>query len=483
MTKGIEGGVLDVLSEEQVNRIHEASLEVLEQTGISTDSDMILETFASAGAQVDRDSKRIRISPSLVEDSLHTAPATFTLYGRDPQNDIEVGGRKRYFGLGGSATPQFRDYQTGQIRIPVKNDVVQATVLGDALENIDFVMSLAGAYDCPAQMHYLHEYDALLNNTTKPIVYSAPSSRYAELFLEMAAAAVGGFESLKERPIVTLFAESQSPLSLPSYAEGMAAFARIGAPILFSPSPMMGATSPVTLSGNLVIGNSETLAGICFAQILNPGTPIIYGPHTPVMDVRTARSTYAAVEQSLARAAVAQLARFYKLPSWGTGAGTDSKYPDAQAGAEVTMNIFTNIQAGINLSQAVGTMASGSYGCLAMALICDEVIGMAKRFIEGITVDSESLAVDVIEEVGPGGHFLDHAHTATLFRKELYIPKLFDRQSESLWRQDGAKKIDETAAAKVSEILAQHKPQEIPETGRKEMNRILKEATAEMVSH
>ena len=482
MANGIKDSAIDVLSHSQLTRIHEASLQVLAETGIRTDSDMILTTFSEAGAEVDRDSKRIRIPSGLVEDSLRTAPAFITLFGRDPKNDIEVGGKKRYFGLGGSPTPQYRDFETGQIRTPTKKDVVQATVLGDALDSIDFVMSLAGAYDFPGEMHFLHEYDALLSNTTKPIVYSAPSSRYAARFLEMAAAAVGGLEQLKKRPIVTLFAESQSPLCLPRYAEGMVEFARMGAPILFSPSPMMGATSPVTLSGNIVVGNSETLAGICFSQMLQPGTPVIYGPHTPVMDVRTTRSTYAAVEQSLARAAVAQLARFYELPSWGTGAGTDSKYPDSQAGSEATMNIFTNALAGINLSQGVGTMAGGSYGCLAMAVICDEIIGMSKRFKAGIAVDDESLALDLIDKVGPGGHFLEQRHTATLFRRELYIPNLFDRQTESLWSQMGCKKIDEIAGAKVCEILENHKPQGLSVAARKEMDYILKQATTTRIA-
>ena len=476
MTEGIKDRVMEVLTRAQLDRIHEASLKVLAERGLSTDSDLILKTFADAGAKVDRDSNRMRIPRGLVENSIRTAPALITLYGRDPANDIEVGGKSRHFGLGGSPTPRFRDFETGQIRTPTKSDVVRATVLGDALDNIDFIMSLAGAYDFAGEMHYLHEYDALLSNTTKPIVYSAPSSSLAVRFLEMAAAAAGGQEQLEKRPIVTLFAESQSPLCLPRYAEGMVEFARLGAPILFSPSPMMGATSPVTLSGNLVVGNSETLAGVCLAQILRPGTPVIYGPHTPVMDMRTTRSTYGAVEQALARAAVAQLARFYELPSWGTGAGTDSKYPDSQAGSEVTMNIFSNALAGINLSQGVGTMAGGSYGCLTMAVICDEVIGMSKRFTAGIAVDDESLALDLIDQVGPGGHFLEQRHTAALFRRELYIPKLFDRQTEALWSRMGSKTIDEVAGAKVGEILENHKPQGLSAAARKEMDYVLEQS-------
>lgn len=467
------------LSNGELCRIHETSLKVLEDVGITTDSDVILKIFSEAGASVDKAAKKIKIPRSFIEASLKTVPRSIVLYGRNPERDLLVEGKRVYFGLGGSPTPQFRDVETGKVRIPTKEDVIKATRLGDALPHISFVMSLAGAYDFPPEMHYLHEYDALLSNTSKPIIYSAPSARYAARFLEMAAAVLGGEAELRKRPIVTLFAESISPLCLSSYSEGMAEFAKVGAPILFSPSPMMGATSPVTLSGNLVIGNAETLAGICFSQILKPKTPVIYGPHTPVMDMRTTRSTYAGVEQAVARVAVAQLAQFYGLPSFGTGGGTDSKCPDSQAGVEVTMNIFLNAMAGMNLSQSVGTMAGGSYGCLEMALICDEIIGMAMRLLEGIVVDEESLALEVIGEVGPGGHFLNHLHTAEFFRREMFFPKLFDRQSEPVWSEAGGKKTDEVAQEKVHQILSEHRPEPILDSAKEEIIRILKEASEE----
>ena len=483
MINGPDGGVLTFLSDDELCRIHEATLEILQQVGIVTDSDLILSTFAAAGAEVDASDRRIRISPDFIEAALDTTPGSIVLHGRKPERDLQVKDRCTYFGLGGSPTPHFRELGTGNILTPAKQDVINSTVLGDALENIDFVMSLAGAYDCAPEMHYLHEYDALLRHTSKPIIYSAPNARYAARFLEMAAAVAGGDAELRKRPMVTLFAESISPLCLSSYSEGMAEFAKAGAPILFAPSPIMGATSPVTLSGNLVIGNAETLAGICFAQILQAGTPVIYGPHTPVMDMRTARSTYAATEQAVARAAVAQLARLYGVPSFGTGGGTDAKCPDAQAGAEVSMNVFLNALAGINLSQGVGTMASGSYGCLEMALICDEVIGMAMRAVAGITVDSESLALDVIREIGPRGHFLDHPHTAEFFRREMYLPRLFDRQTVPLWSDAGAKRIDEVASDRVRAILAEHRPEPVGDSATQALAEILNEATAELTQH
>ena len=466
---------LKFLSDQQIHRIHRATLELLEDTGLASDSEMILTAFRKAGAPVDVSAGRIKLPPNFVEACLKTVPRSFVLCGRDPSKDLTLEGRNTFFGLGGSPVPHFREVGTGEIRTPTKQDMINSTVLGDALENINFVMSLAGAYDCDPQMHYLHEFDALLRNTSKPIVYCAPSKVYARQLIEMASAVAGGESEFRQRPNVMLFAESLSPLTLPRYCEGMAEFAKAGGPILFAPSAIMGASGPVTLSGFLVLCNAETLAGICLAQILQPGTPVVYGPHTPVLDMQTARSTYAASEQAVARVGVAQLAAFYGIPSFGTAGGTDSKCPDAQAGAEVAQNIFMNVAAGMNLSQGVGTMASGSYGCLEMAVICDEIIGMAKRMSEGIIVDDEALAMDIIRQVGPGGHFLDHPHTAKFFKREMYIPRLFDRQPEELWLQAGGRRIDQMATEKVRKILAEHHPQVVSGSADAELRRILAE--------
>ncbi|MDP7741273.1 MAG: trimethylamine methyltransferase family protein [Lentisphaeria bacterium] len=473
MIKGPEGGQLTFLSENEVQRIHEAALKVLAETGISTDSELILDAFAGGSANVDRTERRIRIPRDLIDTALSQAPGSIVLHGRDPEKDILVEGRRLYFGLGGSPTPRYREPGTGRVREPTRKDVAQGAVVGDALENISFVMSLAGAYEATGDMHFLHEFEALVTHTTKPIVYCAPSRSSAAMLLEMAAAVAGGEAELRRRPPVTLFAESLSPLCLPSYCENMAEFAAIGAPILFSPSPMMGATSPVTLAGNLVIGHAETLAGLCFVQILNPGTPVIYGPHTPVMDMRTSRSTYAATEQTVARVGVVQLARFCGLPCFGTGGGTDSKCPDAQAGAEIAMNIFFNALAGLNLTQGVGTTGSGDYGCLENALIGNEIIGMALRAVAGVIVDEASLAVDLISEIGPQGDYLAEPHTAEFFRREMYMPGLFDRQSPRLWEEAGGIAADAAAADRVEQILAEHTPEPISEKVCQQLSDIL----------
>ena len=244
----------------------------------------------------------------------------------------------------------------------------------------------------------------------------------------------------------------------------------------------MGATCPATLAGSLVQGNAETLAGVVLSQLCKPGTPVVYGPHTPVMDMRSTRCTYAGTEQTLARAGMSQLARFYDLPSFGVGAGTDSKIPDGQAAAESMMGILMNALAGQTLTQTMGTMAGGSYGSLEMLVICDEIVAMVKHILRGIAVTDDTLALDVIREAGPGGHFLDREHTLQMFRSEFFFPELFDRKSIAQWQDLGGKRIDEVARERVKNLLGQATALVLPGAADRDLARCLEDAEREFLT-
>jgi trimethylamine--corrinoid protein Co-methyltransferase len=458
MKQGLQGGQLSFLAPIDIDRIHDGALRLLEECGIRCISDVLRKTFAGGGAEVDHARQMVKFPRHLMEWALRSAPKSFILPGRDPAFDLLIEQQRVYYGMGGSPVPFFWDWQEQILRSAVEADMVSCTRVGHALGNVDFIMSLAAAGDAPQELHYLYEYNAVLRNSTKPIIYSAPSRRYAAMFLEMAAAASGGESEFRRRPSVMLFSQPTSPLEIGSYNEGMIEFAAWGAPILFSPGIMLGATGPATLAGALVQGNAENLAGLVLSQLLKPGTPVVYGVHTPVLDMRTMRCTYAGTEQSLGRAAMAQLARYYGLPSFNTGGGCDSKAVDAQAGAEATMGIFLNALSGLTLTQTMGTMAGGTFGSLEMLIICDEIVAMAKRILGGVDTSNEKLAVDVIKGVGPGGHFLDLEHTLRHFRQEFFFPRLFDRRGIPEWEADGAKGIDEVARSRVKEILAAPAP-------------------------
>ncbi|MDA8216040.1 MAG: trimethylamine methyltransferase family protein [Dehalococcoidales bacterium] len=455
MKEGLRGGLLNVLSESDVERIHAASIHLLEDCGLRCGTDLLLGVFARGGASVDEGTRRVRIPRDLVEWAVAAAPKSFPFCGRDPRFDLLLEQPRVYFGMGGSAVPYFWDHESSRLRDPVQADMALATRLGHALANVDFVMSLAAAGEVPSHLHYLYEYNAILANTTKPVIYSAPSREYARMFLEMAAAASGGEAALRARPSVMLFTQPVSPLQIGPYNEGMVEFAAWGVPILYSPGAMMGATSPATLAGALAQGNAENLAGVVLAQLLRPGTPVVYGPHTPVMDMVTMRCTYAGTEHSLGRAAMAQLARRYGLPSFSTGAGVDAAALDAQAAAEASMGIFLNALAGLTLTQTMGTMGSGTFGSLEMLAVCDEIVAMAKHVLRGVAVTEETLALDAIEEVGPGGHFLDHEHTVRTFRHEFFFPHLFTRFGASAWQTGEPEDIRARARARIVQAQEQ----------------------------
>jgi trimethylamine--corrinoid protein Co-methyltransferase len=393
--------------------------------------------------------------------------------------DIRVEPGRVYYGMGGTSEPYIWDYDLGKPRQPTKADMVACTRVGQALPNIDFMMALCSAGDVPRDLIFVHEYDALFRNTTKPIVYTAPGQRDAVRFLEMAAASVGGESELRKRPCVIIFSQPVSPFIISRYSEGMFEAAKFGVPVLFSPGPMMGATSPATLAGSLVQVNAEALFGVVLSQLIKEGTPIIYGPHTAVMDMATAQCTYGSAEQVLARAAVAQLGRHYNLPTFGLGGGVEAKLPDAQAASEATLGILVNALAGLTLTQTLGTLASGLYGSPEMLMICDEIVHMTRRMTSGIRINDDTLALDVLKEVGSGGNFLAHEHTAHHFRSELFFPILFRRQSISQWEEAGAKPIIDHAHERVRAILANAGPAPLPAGADAALERVLVEATAE----
>ena len=480
--RGLKGGILRYISKEQVESIHAATLEVLERVGMSSDSKRIMEIFKEAGAEVDFKSKLIRIPQGLVEEAIKKAPKEIILCGRNPRHDILLEGSRIYFGLGGTPTPYILDVETSKFRRPTKQDFADATRLGDALPNLSYIMSIAGAFDVPYEVEYLHEFEAMFNNTEKPIVYSAPGAETSRVVLEMASAVVGGLEELSRKPILSLYSETASPLSFAMENENMIEFARASVPITLGPMPLAGATAPVTVCGAAVIGNSESLGALTLIQVVNPGAPTIFSGWGGVMDPRTGRCAYGAPEFTMVTAGInAQMAHYYELPSFGFGGCSDSKLPDAQAGAEVMMNALMSGLSGVNLIHDCGYLAGGSVGSMEMAVICDEVVGMVSRIVRGVTVDDESLAVDVIKNVGPGGHFLSQKHTLKFVEREIYIPKIFDRRPEEVWKRAGEKDIREVAREKVKEILKEHYPGPLPKDIKQRLMEIVRKAERELV--
>ncbi len=480
--RGIRGGAIRPLSRSDIQAIDGASLEILDQVGVEVKSQRIIEVFRAGGAEVEPATSRVRIPEHLVKDSLSKAPRKIVLGGRTETNDIVLEGGRIYFGLGGTPTPYTLDIDSGEFRLSTSQDVIRTTILGDALPNMSFVMSLGGASNVPHEIAWLHEASLMLQNTEKPIVYAAAGAEGAKYLLSLAAAVTGGLEHLARRPIVTLFSEPITPLVIPEINEGVIEFAKARVPVAYAPGPMPGASAPITLAGEHAVCNAECLAGVVLAQLVSPGAPMLYGIHTSVIDMRTGSVCYGAPEWGLGWLIVGQLADYYHLPTFGSGGGTDSKCPDAQAGAEAFMNAYLNAAAGINLIHNCGTMAHGSSGSLEMGVICDEIVNYIQRLLIQIEVNDDTLAVDLIRRLGPGGHFMAEKHTRRYLEKgEILHPKLFNRQAIADWKARGQLSAREEAKLKVKKVLAEHKVPSLPKETTEQMDRILKEACEKMV--
>ncbi len=479
MKTGLRGGWLNYLSHDDMERIHCAALALLENPGVVSDSEVILDILEHNGARVNREAHTAHLPAELVENALKTAPASFVLYGRDPTNDLLLEAGRVYYGMGGTSEPFFWDYFTGKPRAPTTADMVAATRLGQALPNVDFIMALCSAGDKPKDVAFFYKYDAIFRNTTKPVVVSSLGQRAVARFLEMAVAVSGGEDEFRRRPWVVVYVTPVSPLRVTPLNEGIVEATHYGCPIQYSPAPLMGITGPTNLRGELIQATAEALFGLVLSQVIKPGTPFIFAPHTPVMDMRTMQVTYASAEQAVGRAAVAQLGRYYNLPTFNTGAGVEAKLPDAAAAAEAMMGMLLNALSGMTLTQCMGTLASGMYGSLEMLVICDEMVRMIARVMQGVPAEDEARLVEIIRQVGHRGSFLEHDYTAQHFRQELFFPVLFARQTITQWIEKGAKSIMDVAHERVQEILAATGPAPLPDGADEVLDQILRQAVHE----
>ncbi len=464
---------LQMLSENQLEELHLATLEVLRRTGVDVLEEEARELLKKAGAKVD--GVRVRIPPHLVEWAVRTAPSRVVLCDRDGNPAIYLEDSKGYYGTG-SDTHNIIDPYIGERRRTVKADIANVAKLCDYLPNIDFVMCMGIAHNVTMSISDLHHFEAMVNNTKKPIVFTAWSLENLKDIIEMAEATAGGSEALRYNPFIALYGEPISPLSLAlEGTEKLLYMANKGLPQVWTPGISQGATAPVTLAGTVVQGNAESLVGLTVAQLKREGAPFIYGGAALLMDMSTTVAAYNAPEFLMALAAWADLAHYYKLPVWSFAGCSDSKVFDQQAALEGAMITFVAAFSGGNLIHDVGYIESGLTTSFEMLVVSDEAIGMVKRFMQGIEVNEETLALDVIDKVGPGGHFLAEDHTYRHFR-ENWFPKLIDRGNYESWVEEGKRTLGQRASDKVKEILETHTPEPLPEEVKEELSKIIERA-------
>ena len=462
------------LTEKQAEEIHFASSRILEETGMVIHHQEAVELLRQAGAQVENGT-RVYFPNYLVKKALQSAPSHVTLYNRNGETALQLQGSNVYFGTG-SDTLNYLDPVSQERRKWHQEDVANAIRLCDKLPNIDFVMSMGLLCDVDRRMINREQYAIMVQNTVKPQVVIAEDGDTLRDIIEMAASAVGGKERLRQKPLFMIYTEPTSPLQHPQESvEKLLIAAENGVPTNFACGGVAGASVPTTVGGALVQANAEALSGLVIHQLKAPGAPFVYGYGNSPLDMRTMQAVYGTPEAVLFQGGMVDLAHYYELPSWGYAGCCNAKVCDEQAIAESTMFTLMGALQGCNIMHDVFYMEFGLTGSLELLVISNEVIGRARRLLKGIDTDQESLGVEAIMRVGPGGNFLGDDHTANHFR-ENWLPDLSDFNNFENWSENGSKTMVDRARDRIKQILETHQPKPVTDEVREKIEAVLKEA-------
>jgi trimethylamine--corrinoid protein Co-methyltransferase len=465
-----------MLSTDQLQELFEGVLHVLEYTGLDVHHKEARDILKEAGAWVD--GLRVRLPSYLVKRSLEMAPRSFTLWARDgnPKHNIHIGPGRAHFGPGPTC-PNFIDVETLERRPYVKADAPVVAKMVDALPNIDFCESLGTVSDVHRELGALYEFAGMFPSTSKPIVAWSYDRFDSAGIHEIAVAEAGGQEAFEKRPNYVHYCEPLSPLVSTFEAVDKLIFAaQHRVPLIFTPCPISGGTAPVTSAGAIIEGTAESWMGLTLAQAIQPGLPFFMGGVFSVMDMSTMILAYGAPELSLNMAGVTELAHYAGLPLWQTGGCTDSKTLDEQAVIEGSLSVFFSALTGGDLCHDVGYTESAMTGSVFQLAMMDEAIGYARRITRGIEVNEDTLAVDVIHNVGPNGHYLREPHTRRHYKTEFWRPKLCDRRNFEEWDMMGRQTMRDRVIGHARDILATHEPSPIKPETEKVIQKALEEA-------
>jgi trimethylamine--corrinoid protein Co-methyltransferase len=450
-----------MLSDEQIDAVHQTSLDILSQTGLVMKNEAARDLLLEAGAWQSND--RIKIPEGMVMDAIASAPSRIAMYNRLGEQTMPLEAGKVFFGPGSDCIFTL-DLETGQRRKATAEDIRRIAHLCDGLDQIDFIMSMGNPSDVPAMEIYLHEFISMIRGSVKPNIYTANNRADMEAIYRIACAVAGGETALREKPFMMLYAESISPLLYPDESVDKLLFcAEKGIPVTYPPSPNTGGGGPITLAGALALGNAECLVGLVLTQLVNPGTPFLYGMNTAALDMKSAIVSYGAPEWPTGMAAWCDLARTYELPTWGAAGATDSKVVDAQAGIEASVSIMAAWLARCNLVHDVGYIEYGTTSSMEMLVIADEIIRDVRYIMGGVEVSERTLAREAIHRAKPGGGFLADDHTLDNWRWAQWRPELIDRSRYDRWVKRGSKDMTARANERAREILAEHQVPPLPD--------------------
>ncbi|MFW9770818.1 MAG: trimethylamine methyltransferase family protein [Candidatus Heimdallarchaeota archaeon] len=449
---------LEVLSKDEVDQIHVNTLELLEKVGIKVESDEARELLQENGCDIGKNSY-IQFPESLIIEKLKEVPQSFTLWGPDGSFSLKINTTTTKFGTVGTPVKVYDALKKKGIRKSILDDTIKQIRIVDSLKNISCSHVDVWPNDVPyLELHY-HAIHAWAQNSNKPYGLGCYGRVASQDMMDLVSLIVGGEEELIQKPRLIGFFNPTSPLTLTKIMlNGLFIFAKYKQPTIIAPAASAGSTAPVTLAGLLTQSNMETISSIVLAQIINPGAPVFYSSMNAPMDPHTGNVAWGSIETGLITAGAAQLARYYKIPSRGPGAVTESKCFDIQNGFERFMTLSFATNAGINYITCAGTYESSLAEALELLVIDDELIEIINHGKNGIRVDEESLAVEEIKRVAnEGKNYLMLKHTAKNTRKEIIVPKLVDRDRRGIWIKNGSKDIMMRAKEKVDIILNNQK--------------------------
>jgi trimethylamine--corrinoid protein Co-methyltransferase len=435
-------------------------LEVLESTGVRVDNDEGLELLSGAGARV-APQRRVRIPSYLIEEALASAPRRIAIYRRDGEPAALLEGGRVYFSSQVDSTYFFDPFNRTR-RLCVREDARLGAVLCDALPHIDLVSFSSIYSDVPGKIAIRIGHKETVKNCTKPLMHGTGDFASLKAIAEMAAMVVGGWEALARRPYYVHYAEPFSPLVHTD--EGVAKLlfcVERGIPVIYTSMTLAGSSAPVTAAGNLVACMAESLSGLVMAQLKRRGAPFIFGGVPTIIDMKSMLVSYGAPELSLWSAALTEMAHYLHLPMFSTAGCTDAVEFDQQAAAESAISCLMAALSGANLVHDVGFTEAANSASLELIAATDEFIGMVDCIMKGIEVTPETLALEVIEQVGPGGSYFGEEHTLCHFRRN-WFPKLANRDNCEQWMTAGGLSLGDKANQRVRQILEEHQPKPLP---------------------
>lgn len=469
---------LSILSEVEVTQIHQATLDILESVGVRFPSHKALDILAQHEALVDRQTMVARIPAKLVEKYLAMAPSTYTLAALDSTLDLPLDGNHSFLGTDGCGV-EVIDAFTGERHRSTKQDLSDVARVADYLDSIAFHWVPISAQDCPAHNRSLHELEAVWNVSRKHVqTETIVTEREMEAAVEMAALLAGGKQALRERPLLSIMQCTYSPLGHDggSLEAGIVA-ARAGLPVGYMTMASAGSNGPVTLAGNLVVGNAEVISALVLMQMAAPGCPVYYAAAQTAVDLRTGAYTGGGPEDYLYGAATNVLADFYKVPLSMGAFATGAKEPNWQAGLDNGMSCFMAVSTLSDMLLGAGLLHGSRILSFEQLLLDCEIWSLMENMFHGIVVDQDTLALDVIREVGPGGNYLAQRHTRKHMR-ERWMPSFIDRRPYEVWldKRDGPR---EWALAKAQQILSEHHPEPLEAGLRAELVKIIESVKEE----